>query len=492
MNNSSIIFLMICAFTFVPLFLAEVARRKSRPTGADFFLQSRKMGLFPMYATVFATWMSAFAFMGAISYFYEEGPVYMTTVGWDALFAILFYFVGRRIWYYGKINNYTTPADFFHDIYGSRALDLLVTGITFLFTMLYIQLQMVGGLFLIQIATNGFISWRVSGVIFFAVLIIYLWAGGLRAVAMTDIFYGALIIVTIFIAGIFLIKIGGGMEEIYTALMNGDTSHISLSGKNSGERTALWLCLFVIVPVGAFMGPQMWIRNYAAKSEKNFEALPFLLVLSSVIFIGTLLAGSAGVILEPHTDNPDALLADLVLKSGHPILTAVIFLGITAAIFSTANSQIHAIATIYAVDIHKKYINRNIPERSLVTVAKWTVLVISVLSYILLMVIPKSIFDMAIFATGGTAQLIVPVIGALLWKRSSAKGAIAGILAGVISFLGLAEVSGTDTSVCAAAGLFANAVIFIWVSLYTGNSTETGFKIGAYREAFSRRRKKSK
>ena len=46
----------------------------------DFILQGKKLGMFPMYATVFATWMSAFAFMGGIAYFFEKGPIYMTTV----------------------------------------------------------------------------------------------------------------------------------------------------------------------------------------------------------------------------------------------------------------------------------------------------------------------------------------------------------------------------------------------------------------------------
>lgn len=237
------------------------------------------------------------------------------------------------------------------------------------------------------------------------------------------------------------------------------------------------------------MGPQMWIRNYAAKSQKNFEALPFLLFLSSIIFIGTLLAGSAGVILAPNAENTDSLLANLMLKNASPILTTFIFLGITAAIFSTANSQIHAMSTIYAIDIHKKFIKKNIPERGLVSVAKWTVLVISILSYILLMIIPKSIFDMAIFATGGTAQLIVPVVGALFWQRASAKGALVGICVGVISFLGLAQVSGVDTSICAAAGLLINIMLFIEISIYCGNSHETKRKILAYKKAFNRHTK---
>ena len=90
--------LISCVFAFVPLLLGEFARNKAVNNTNDFILQGRKLKTLPMYATIFSTWMSIFAFIGAIAYFYEQGPIYMTTVGWDALFAVLFILLGRRIW----------------------------------------------------------------------------------------------------------------------------------------------------------------------------------------------------------------------------------------------------------------------------------------------------------------------------------------------------------------------------------------------------------
>ena len=113
------------------------------------------MKILPMYATVFSTWMSAFAFIGGMAYFHEQGPIYMTTVGWDALFAILFISVGKRIWHYGRVHNYYTPTDFFDDIYDSEILNLIVTAISVVCTMIYLQVQIVGGLLAMEISTGG-------------------------------------------------------------------------------------------------------------------------------------------------------------------------------------------------------------------------------------------------------------------------------------------------------------------------------------------------
>ncbi len=487
MISKAINLLILCVFAFIPLLLGEYARNRSILTTEDFILHGRKLKTFPMYATVFSTWMSVFAFMGAIAYFYEQGPIYMTTIGWDAMFAVLFIAVGRRLWHYGKTYNYMTPTDFFNDIYDSKVLDILVTTIIIVYTMIYLQVQTVGGLLVMQIATGGVISWHVAGIVFFLILVIYLWAGGLRAVALTDIFYGILIVTTILVSGFFLMKTAGGTDEVFNELIRRDPLNVSMGTEDGGLRVAMWLSLFVIVPIGAFMGPQMWIRNYAAASEKNFNILPLLLCVSSVICIGTLFAGSAGTVLAENVTNPDAILIEMIQKYASPLLYIFVIVGIYATIFSTANSQIHALSAVYTIDVHKRYINPKTPDKKLVTIAKWGVLFISAASYIMIILIPKSIFDLAIMALGGMGQLFIPVIGALFWKKSTAKAAISGLLTGEGAFLICVVLKIAETSICAVAALLINMFVFIIVSVADKHRITVSKKIETYKKEYIRR-----
>lgn len=487
MISKAINLLILCVFAFIPLLLGEYARNRSILTTEDFILHGRKLKTFPMYATVFSTWMSVFAFMGAIAYFYEQGPIYMTTIGWDAMFAVLFIAVGRRLWHYGKTYNYMTPTDFFDDIYDSKALDILVTTIIIVYTMIYLQVQTVGGLLVMQIATGGVISWHVAGIVFFLILVIYLWAGGLRAVALTDIFYGVLIVTTILVSGFFLMKTAGGTDEVFNELIRRDPLNVSMGTEDGGLRVAMWLSLFVIVPIGAFMGPQMWIRNYAAASEKNFNILPLLLCISSVICIGTLFAGSAGTVLAENVTNPDAILIEMIQKYASPLLYIFVIVGIYATIFSTANSQIHALSAVYTIDVHKRYINPKTPDKKLVTIAKWGVLFISAASYIMIILIPKSIFDLAIMALGGMGQLFIPVIGALFWNKSTARAAIAGLLTGEGVFLICVVLKIAETSICAVAALILNMFVFIIVSIVDKHRITVSKKIETYKKEYIRR-----
>ena len=487
MVTNAINLLIICAFAFIPLLLGERARLRSTGSTEDFILQGRRLRLFPMYATVFATYMSAFAFMGGIGYFFENGPVYMTTIGWDMLFAVLFIILGRRIWHYGRKNNYTTPTDFFNGIYGSEVLNVTVTVITIFCTMLYLQAQIAGAVILIHASTHGMISIYVGGLIFFSILVIYLWEGGLRAVAMTDIFYGVLIVVAMISTGLFLMHTAGGVGEVFPKLITMDPDYVSISRSDGKQQILMWICLFIVVPLGAFMGPQIWIRNYASASAGNFAILPLLLGVSSIICVGTLCSGSASVVLAEKTDNPLEVILDLLSDNAHPMFYMFVTAGIFAAIFSTANSQVHALAAVYTIDIHKRYLNDKLPDRRLVFLAKWAVLVVSVISYILMIMVPHNLFDLAVLGMGGIVQLIVPVVGALFWKRSSARAAEVGILAGEALFIVLLLMTRMDYSICAVAALILNTLLFVILSFTMFPEVSVSRRIEAGRRDYQSR-----
>lgn len=483
MVTNSIVVLIICIFSFIPLILGEKARNSSVLTCSDFMVQRRQMGIMPMYATVFATWMSAFAFMGGIEYFYERGPIYMTTVGWDMLFAILFVLVGRRIWFYGKRHGYMTSVDFFDDIYDSRTLNILVTAINIIATLAYMQAQVVAAIIVFKIISGNTVSTYMAGIIFFVILCIYLWAGGLRAVAYTDIFYMILIIGAMLASGVFLAEKAGGIEYIFRTLA--DVSPEKVAMHNS--QVPMWFSLFMIVPIGAFMGPQLWIRNYSAKSESNFNILPLLLGFTSIISVGTLLAGSACIILAGNTAAPDSILLVLMTKLAHPFFTIFIVIGIFAAIFSTANSQVHALASTFTLDIYRRYIDKTAPDSRLVRIAKWSIIVISLISYTFMVLVSEGFFDLAVFALGGTAQLMVPTAGALFWERSHSKAAIAGIISGEISLILLNITGQLDTSICALIGFLVNIVIFSVTSLALPRRSTVSLKITYYRKEYNNR-----
>jgi SSS family solute:Na+ symporter len=434
-----------------------------------------------LFFTIYATWVSSYAFLGSTSIFYTSGAVYATCFAWNALFAVLIFFVCERIWYYGKTNGYISPVDFFTDIYGSRVLSLLVAVIMIFFTLPYLQIQLSVGAHLIEMVTGGQIPWRVSSLLFYLIIIIYLWSGGLRAVALADGFYSFLIFGSMLFIGFYLIHIAGGTDKVFGFLTERSPGLLSLA--SSEGNVSLWLSMFLIVPLGALMGPSIWIRSYAARERKAFRILPVLICLSTIEYLGPILSGAAGHILIPNIPDSDTLIPNILLRYAPTALGGLLFCGIAAAALSTANSQIHASASIYTLNIHREYINPNASNARLLFVAKWSVLVISAVAYLTMLRSPGLIIDTGSTALAGTAQIIVPTVGALFWKRSNAKAAFVGLLCG-IAIVSLAFFTNIDANLLGAVALFVNAFVFIILSRVLPQSSVTLSKILRYRAAY--------
>ncbi len=427
-------FIIIIAFTVIPLLIGTFASQNSISSLSDYFIYNRSMGTAISFFTVYATWWSSFAFLGSISYFYSVGSVYWTGIAWNVLFGILYMLFGTKISRYGRAKGYITPISFFSDIYGSKTLNQSVILIMIIFTIPYIQIQFYGGALIIEIATKGVIPWQICALIFYLVMIVYLWAGGLRAVAWTDVFYGTLIFFGMLASGVILIAHVGGVEKIFQKIIEQRPDLILLPEHSSSFGISTWLSMFVIMPIGALMGPQMWLRIYATKKEKTFYIMPLLISLATIAYLGSMLAGSAAIILKSGgVKSSDAILPLLLVEYAPGWLMALVMCCGAAACLSTANSCIHAVSALLTLDIYKQYLRPKSTERHMVFIAKIIIVAFSAIAYLALILAesPSSIVRTGYLALSGLAQLSVPVAGALLWDRSNSIGAIAGIFIGV-------------------------------------------------------------
>lgn len=489
MGQNIIAVLNIGLFMLIPLIIGFVSFKKALPTTEDFFVQGRSMGGVAVFFTVAATWWSAFAFLGSNAFFYTVGPVYWTALAWNCLFGFLYYLIGKRVWFYGKKNNYITPSNFFEDQYGSKTLSIIISIVMLLFTLPYLQIQLSGGAYLIEVASGGLIPFRLGALLFYAVIIVYVWAGGLRAVAWTDIFYGVLLFFGMVYAGFYVAGYAGGPAQLFQTLRQTSPEVLTLPGPTGRFGVMMWVSMFIVVPIGAFMGPQLWTRMYAVKSPRLFNLMPFLLGFAAIAYVGSMLVGNAGIVLQPGVEPADTILPVLLLRFAPFALSSILLACGAAAAMSSANSFIHGMAAVYTMDFHKEYINKNIDQKGLVWVGRWTILIFALMAYFMSIFIPGLLVTIGLVALSGTAQVIVPTAGALFWKRSNAPGAIAGLLTGIILLCLFTFVPAINPPFGMHGGLFsliANAVVFIVVSLVTPARNESLLnKVSAEQAEFS-------
>ncbi len=478
--------MQIFVLIFIPLVLAEIAKKKFTYTLEDFFLQSRSMNSIMAFFTISATWISSYALLGSAGNYYSSGPANMISFAWSVLFGLLFYVLGKRIWFISRKASYITITDFFNDIYRNRLLSATVTTVLLAFSLPYLILQLHGGAFIIEKATQGVIPYAAAGLIFYLIIMIQLWSGGMRAIAMSDIYFTTMIIIAMLLTAVLFFRDAGSAAACFDAAATaGGEDFFKLGGIMEDNSVICWIALFFIVPFGVYMSPAMWAKTFAARDGEMFKKLPLVIAALSIIFLGPIFAGTSAKGAGIATSNPDNVFIVAIMNQNIPVAFAIfIFFGIAAASFSTSNSQIHSFAAIATMDIYRKHFNTQASDRQLVKVGRWFMLIISIFAYVVMLFHKASIAQMAIISLSGTTQLIVPVIGALFWRESNPYAAVYGIWAGEIIMMVLIIAADIPTAISGLIGFVINIVIFLAGSMLQKKDRFVMEKISRYMDDY--------
>ena len=137
---------------------------------------------------------------------------------------------------------------------------------------------------------------------------------------------------------------------------------------------------------------------------------------------------------------------------------AIVMTTIIAIILSTAISYLLVPATAIMRDVYQRFINPVASERSIVLLSRALVVVLGVTAFGLSKLsnefLRVALYAYTIYGAGITPSLIA----AFFWKRATARGAVASILAGTAMTLAW-EVSGLGTKLPHQIGLSADIAI---------------------------------
>lgn len=154
------------------------------------------------------------------------------------------------------------------------------------------------------------------------------------------------------------------------------------------------------------------------------DGLPARLLLPCCL-LGVMDAGSVARTGQPRRGHPPALYE--FTPAG---FASILVSGIVAAAMSTADSQLHAIATLLTRDFYEDYAGASLDQRTETRFAKALVPVLGLISYIIALMQIDVIVQVSNVAFSGAAQVFPLLIGALYWEPASIEGAIPGFVLG--------------------------------------------------------------
>ena len=200
--------------------------------------------------------------------------------------------------------------------------------------------------------------------------------GGMKAVAWTDTICSFVIIIGVWVMAVeFLGEIGGftAMNEQVAAINPGFVEAFSVE---IPPLTALsWVVTWGICNFGA---PQFIARFFSAESPEIASRSQGLTGIGLLLFyIPLSIIGIGGMLLVPGIENQDQVFTTLVTTKLSPIMGAVLFAAVVAAIISTADSLLLLAASTFSNDIYAK-IKPNVSDTQLLKVSRIATVIIGI------------------------------------------------------------------------------------------------------------------
>lgn len=414
--NIAVFIAVLFALQLICLIVGNKASKKL-DTQDDYFLAGRGIRFFPLMMTLVATQIGGGLVLGSAEEAYRYGwYVILYPLGASLGLMLLASGIGKRMSQF-KVS---TVAQLFEVVYKSSRLKKVASSLSIVSLFMILVAQV--------IATKKFmVSMGVEGNLifigFWAIVILYTVAGGLKAVVATDIIQAA------FFIGVFVLCIG------YSLFTNADAAwgvaNTGLGGDFDFDQSKL--CGWLLMPLFFMVIEQdMGQRCFAAKSGKTVSwasgvaAIITISVCLIPVFYG-ILAKTMGIEVAPGA----SVLMTVVKESTTPTITALVACAILAAIISTADSLINAISSNVAQDFDFALVR----NQEGVKASQWMTCGIAVAALLSSFAF-NNVVDMLILSYElSVSCLFVPVFAALFIRKGNSLSATFAIMLGAAGFV---------------------------------------------------------
>ncbi len=434
----------------------------SRHTATDYFIASRTIGPFLLIMSIFGTTMTAFALVGSTGEAFQQGiGVYGMMASWSGLIhSACFFLIGVKLWDLGHRYGYTTQIQYFRDRFQSPALGLLLFPILIGLVVPYILIGILGAGATIKGVTagafpalfpetNGGIPNHLGAAVVCAVVLVYVFGGGVRSTAWANAMQTCVFMALGVIAvAVIAVQLGGPVAASQrVAELRPDLLARGAVDGHAAHVHHLEFFTYLFVPLSVAMFPHLFQHWMTAKSAKTFRTTVVLhpifimIVWTPCILLGiwastAVLGGKP--LFPPGFDKRNAILGIMVEKLTNPYLAGLLTVGVLAAIMSSLDSQFLAIGSMFTHDIVLHYFGeRRFSDKQRILVGRLFVVAIVVVSYLLSLAAPRSVFTLGVWCFSGFASLFPLVFASLYWRRVTKAGAAASVLSAAAVWLAL-------------------------------------------------------
>ncbi len=439
MNYEVIIPLII--FTMIVFCIGIWAARRlahAKSFLADYFLGNRELGGLVLAMTMVATYGSASSFLGG------PGAAYTIGLGWVLLamtqvatgyFVLLI--LGKKFAIVTRRFEAVTLIDFLKERYKSPIVVLLAAFSIIIFLFSAMAAQWVGGAYLIQLLTG--ISYLGALFIFTLSVLVYVIIGGFRAVALTDTVQGIVMFLGTLILLIAVIIAGGGVSNIMGDLYQENPNLITPFGHDGSLSVAYVSSFWILVGVGVVALPQVAVRTM---SYRNAKAMHSALIIGTIvvgfIMLNMHLIGVFSRPILPDVEIADQVIPLIALETLPAWLAGIVLAAPLAAMMSTLDSLLLLVSSAVVKDVYINYMKPDASSRHVKVISMVVTAIVGIVAFMMAIDPPQLLIFLNLFAFGGLeAAFVWPLVLGLYWKYANQYGAIASMVTGIASYIGI-------------------------------------------------------
>ncbi|MCD7782229.1 MAG: sodium:solute symporter family protein [Methanosphaera sp.] len=451
--------LAILIFIYVALMIivGYIAYRQSN-TKEDYLVAGRKSNSFVMALSYGATFISTAAIVGFGGLAGTNGLGILWLVLLNITVGIFgaFVFFGKRTRSMGTYLNCLTFPEFLSKRFNSKFIQRFTGLLIFCAMPIYAASVLIGAARFLE--TTLAIDFNICIIILAIIIGFYVIFGGIKGVMYTDALQGSIMFIGMLILLFSVYHMFGGVTNAHHLLANmssvfpesslatGATGWTTFPTTGSSFWWNLVTSIIMGVGIGAVAQPQLAVRFMTVKSNKELNR--GVLIGGIFVFVATFTAYVVGALSNVYFynttgqlsitaagGNVDSIISTFINATMPKWFTYVFLLTLLSAAMSTISTQFHLQGSSIAYDVIGTDEKEN--KRSTLSLTRIGILVAIIIAVILAFILPSNIVatGTSIFFGICAATFLPAYICALFWKRTTKKGAIAGILSGTVASL---------------------------------------------------------
>ena len=233
---------IIVAIVAVGVTVGFLAGARRRMDLEQWTVGGRGFGILLVFLLMAGEVYTTFSFLGAPGWAYSRGGPTLYALSYLSLAYVVAFFVLPQVWELGRRHGMQTVADFFGIRYGNRYLGGFACLVGIVCLVPYVQLQITGVGMILEVASFGDITRRQAMTICVMLLVAFVFANGVRAVAWVSVIKDGLMLLAAVCIGIAIPYAHfGGIGPMFAALAQAHPQHLTMPGATVSQGHAWYV-----------------------------------------------------------------------------------------------------------------------------------------------------------------------------------------------------------------------------------------------------------